>query len=128
MFKKIETPDEGERVVLVDKYGDPHVAEYHEGRYVVGWTNGRPMCLGLGIAPPDSKVYRWTGPRAKVELNQMKPSDYGETARVFGDIPAYWSPLSFEMVEGRKARREEIAKHNVIEVGNEMPKGMKEIN
>lgn len=119
MFALVETPEEGEPVVIVDRYGTPYTATYEDGKFVAHRFNGRPICYSADVV---RSVWRWTGERDFVALNQMRPSDYGETARVFGDTPAYWSPLSFKMVEGRKARREEMREHNVIEVGNEMPK------
>lgn len=119
MFKKIETPEEGESVIIVDRYGVPNTATYEDGKFVAHHFNGRPICYSADIV---RSVWRWTGEREAVRLNEMRSSDYGEAPRVFGDIPPYWSPLSFQMVEGRKARREEMAQHNVIEVGNEMPK------
>lgn len=119
MFQMVGTPEEGEAVVIVDRYGTPFAAIYENGRYVAHYFNGRPVYYGADLV---RSVWRWAGEREAVLLNQMKPEDYGEAPAVAGDIPAYWSPLSFKMVEGRKARREEMRKHNVIEVGSEMPK------
>jgi len=104
---------------VVDRHGTPMTATYEGGRYVAHYFNSRPIYYGADIV---RSVWRWVGPRERVELNAMQPSDYGEAPAVQGDIPSYWSPLSFKTVEGRKARREEMAKFNVIEVGNEKPK------
>jgi len=42
---------------------------------------------------------------------------------VQGDLPAYWSPLSGEMVTSRRQRREEMKRYGVVEVGNEPLRG-----
>lgn len=122
MLQKIETPEEGEHVLLVDKFGGMRIVQFCNGKYVVSWFNNRPQCLGIGLLPPDATVWRWVGPMETEQLNQMQASDYGTAPQVFGDIPAYWSPLSFKTVAGRKARREEMARYNVIEIGSELPK------
>lgn len=35
---------------------------------------------------------------------------------IVSDIPAYMSPMGSGLIDGRKARREDMAKHNVREV------------
>lgn len=43
---------------------------------------------------------------------------------MLGDLPAYVSPLSMQVVDGRRARREEMARHGVREVDpSERPEG-----
>ena len=43
---------------------------------------------------------------------------------MLGDLPEYQSPLSFKMVDGRRARREEMAKYDVRELDpSERPEG-----
>lgn len=38
---------------------------------------------------------------------------------IIGDVPAYRSMITGEMIEGRKAHREHLARHGMQEVGNE---------
>lgn len=43
---------------------------------------------------------------------------------IMGDLPAYASPLSGQVIEGRFARKEEMKRHNVREVDpSERPEG-----
>lgn len=41
---------------------------------------------------------------------------------VHGDYAAYQSMVTGEMVDGRRAHREHLLRHNVVEVGNELDK------
>ena len=41
--------------------------------------------------------------------------------QVVPDTPAYASPITGEIIEGRRARREDLTKHNCVEAGD-MPK------
>lgn len=56
MFEQIETPNEGERVVIVTPAGDPQVVTYEDGKYVVGYANRRPQHLSPTLV---AKTFRW---------------------------------------------------------------------
>ena len=46
------------------------------------------------------------------------------TPMVMGDIPAYKSMITGEMIEGRKQHREHLKTHGCVEVGNDIPKDL----
>ncbi len=52
------------------------------------------------------------------ELYEVKERDYSQSLGVMvrGDLPAYESPLGRYMVDGRRARREDLARNNCREV------------
>jgi hypothetical protein len=75
-------------------------------------------------------------------IMQLVPKDQFYAARTSGpmvipDIGAYRSMVTGEMIEGRRAHREHLSRHNVVEVGdaydkapppkpNSAPAGLKE--
>jgi hypothetical protein len=50
-----------------------------------------------------------------VEVTDTK----SEIHAIMGDIKPYKSMVTGEMIEGRKAHRDHLKRHNVIEVGND---------
>lgn len=51
-----------------------------------------------------------------VPAEELYPSVAAPRLHIVRDLPAYKSPLGTGWVEGRRARREEMARHNVREV------------
>lgn len=54
-------------------------------------------------------------------LNQAERARPIQCPRVFGDYPAYESPVTGQVVEGRRARRYDMEKHNCIDA-NDLPR------
>lgn len=68
--------------------------------------------------------YVWKdGAFRDAEGRPMPIPERGEIAapRVVPDVPAYWSPLSGEIVTSRSQRREEMRKFDVVEAGDKRP-------
>jgi len=53
-------------------------------------------------------------------LNQEERARPLQVPRVFGDLPAYASPLDGRMIEGRRARRYDLERSNCVD-GRELP-------
>ncbi len=52
----------------------------------------------------------------------MNPGGPLQTPMVIGDIPAYRSPVTGQWVEGRRARRYDLEKHNCVDANDFAPK------
>lgn len=61
---------------------------------------------------------RYRYDKATGELYEVKERDYSQPLGVMvrGDLPAYQSPLGNYIVDGRRARREDLARNNCREV------------
>jgi len=60
-------------------------------------------------------------------LNQAERAAPLQLPRVFGDYDGYQSPITGEWIEGRRARKYDMEKHNCVD-GNDVssgPKGLK---
>lgn len=66
----------------------------------------------------DSDDYAELKYRRNLEKYGNKASDL-PMPYVMGDTKEYWSPLSGNMVSSRTTRREEMKRHDVVEIGNE---------
>lgn len=64
---------------------------------------------------------RYAGPRPGVHGSSDKRADFS-APYVVRDIPAYRSMKTGEMIDGRRAHREHLKQHDLVELGNEMPK------
>jgi hypothetical protein len=54
------------------------------------------------------KRYRWNPETRKLEQIAFGPVDFGQL--IMADLPGYVSPVSGKWVEGRKARRDDLAR------------------
>ena len=61
-------------------------------------------------------------------LNQEERARPLQMPRVFGDYPAYQSPVTGEWIEGKQARKEDLKKHGCVdglEFGPAKPRKLK---
>lgn len=73
--------------------------------------------LETGLWMPSEAYQELRHKRANAKHGSKRsalPSPY-----VMGDTKEYWSPLSGQMVSSRATRREEMKRHDVVEIGNE---------
>lgn len=59
-------------------------------------------------------------------LNQEERARELQVPRVYGDTPGYRSPVTGEWIEGRRARRYDMEKHNCVD-GNDFSSGEKKL-
>lgn len=59
------------------------------------------------------------GPKL-VEKDLLSSGAYDRAPAVHGDVQAYKSMITGEMIEGRTAHREHLKRHGVVEVGNDL--------
>jgi myo-inositol-hexaphosphate 3-phosphohydrolase len=63
--------------------------------------------------------YRQIKLDGKWVLEPIVDSYQAKSTAIMGDFEPYKSQVTGEMIEGRKAHREHLKRHNVIEIGNE---------
>lgn len=75
---------------------------------------------------PDEKTrylkfwgYKLGTPEAEQAWSEKCAMTHRQSAAVITDIEAYQSMVTGEMIEGRKAHREHLKRHNLVELGNE---------
>lgn len=56
-------------------------------------------------------------------LNQEERARPVQAPRVFGDLPAYRSPIDGKLVDGRRARRYDMESNNCVDANDFIPEG-----
>jgi hypothetical protein len=66
-----------------------------------------------------TKKYRWTDDEGGIVMRFGAPPEKRKGLQVIPDIEPFVSPVSGEVIGGRRQRRDHMRAHELIEVGNE---------